>query len=171
MQWHNTFLPPKLLFISNEELQQYNSSSTLIPVLTSLEEEAVPRYIQFAGHPAQGGRNSSWNQVKSTDGEFINARYMSNWARSESHWVQLSIGELIWLTPQPIHWSIHQNSSRWAKTCWERGRVKLPIKNAKDQLWIWFDHLLQSRICQIQSICFRSNWFHSNQLRIHWFMI
>ena len=43
------------------------------PALTSLEEEAVPGYIQFTGHLAQGGRNYSWNQVKSTDGESINA--------------------------------------------------------------------------------------------------
>ena len=69
----HTVLPPKLFFISNAELQSYNSSNTSFPVLTSLEEEAVPGYIQFAGHLAQGGRNSSWNQVKSTDGEFINA--------------------------------------------------------------------------------------------------
>jgi len=73
MQWHHTVLPPKLFFISNEELQSYNSSSTSILVLTSLEEEAVPGYIQFTGHLAQGGRNYSWNQVKSTDGESINA--------------------------------------------------------------------------------------------------
>ena len=49
----------------------------------------------------------------------------------------------------------------------ERGREKFPIKDAEDQLWIWFDHLLQSRIYQIQSIWFRSDWFHSNWLRIH----
>ena len=53
----------------------------------------------------------------------------------------------------------------------ERERAKNPIKDAEDQLWIWFDHLLQSRICQIQLICFRSDWFQSNRLRIHWSMI
>ena len=48
------------------ELQQYNSSSTSIPVLTSLEEEAVPGYLQFAGHLAQGGaitHGIKWNQL------------------------------------------------------------------------------------------------------------
>ena len=54
MQWNHTVFPPNIFFISNEELQQYNSSSTSIPVLTSLEEEAVPGYIQFAGHLPQG---------------------------------------------------------------------------------------------------------------------
>ena len=45
----------KAFLYFKRELQQYNSSSTSIPVLTSLEEEAVPGYIQFVGHLAQGG--------------------------------------------------------------------------------------------------------------------
>ena len=102
------------------ELQQYNSSSTSIPTLTSLEEEAVLGYIQFTGHLAQGGRNYSWKQVKSTDGESINAWSVSSWAIPESHWVQLSIGGLIWLTPQPVDWRIHQKSSSWAKNMLRR---------------------------------------------------
>ena len=55
MQWHHTVLPPNLFFISNEELQSYNSSSTSILVLTSLEEGAVLGYIQNTGDQAQGG--------------------------------------------------------------------------------------------------------------------
>ena len=113
-------LSSKASLFQNEKTIQYKSNSTSIPVLTSLEEEAVPGYIQFACHLAQGGCNYSWNQVKSTDGESINARSVSSWARSESHWVQLSIGGLIWLTPQPVDWRIHQKSSSWAKNVLRR---------------------------------------------------
>ena len=66
--------------------------------------------------------------IKSAEGESINAWSVSNWARSKSHWVQMSIGGLIWLTPQPVDWRIHQNSSKWAKTCWGEREEKIPHK-------------------------------------------
>ena len=98
MQWHHTVLPP---IFSLFQMKNYRVTIAAAPpsVLTSLEEEAVPGYIQFTGHPAQGGHNSSWNQVKSTDGEFIIAHLKLDWA-------YLSTGGLIWLTHQPIHWHI-----------------------------------------------------------------
>ena len=52
----------------------------------------------------------------------------------------------------------------------ERERAQFPMKTTVDQLWIWFDPLLQSRICQIQSICSRFDWFQSNRLSVHWFI-
>jgi len=48
------FLQSFSLF-QNEQTIQYKSNNTSIPVLTSFEEEAVPGYIQFTGHLAQGG--------------------------------------------------------------------------------------------------------------------
>ena len=71
-------------------------------------------------------------------------------------------------THKPTHQSTeHPGESTRVE---ERERVQFPIKFVEYQLWIWFDHLLQSRICQIQSICIRSDWFQSNRLRIHWFI-
>ena len=118
---------------------QYKSNSTSIPVLTSLEEEAVPRYIQNTGHLGQGGRNSSWNQVKSTDGEFINAEMRLNWA-------YLSTWGLIWLTHQPIHWHIGPNTEKSTKnhpvdpkTCWgeREGEIshKYHCRSTLDMIW------------------------------------
>ena len=72
MSWHHIVFPPNIFFISSEN---YNNTIAAAPQsqIYLLEEEAVPGYIQFAGHLAQGGRNYSWNQVKSTDGESINS--------------------------------------------------------------------------------------------------
>ena len=114
------------------ELQQYNSSSTSIPVLTRLEEEAVPGYIQFAGHPAQGGtipHGIKWNQL-------MESSSMQNWSWTEP-------------TCQPGAWSgwhtnpyidtSAQNSSKWAKTCWGEREGKIPHKgcwrSTLDLIW------------------------------------
>ena len=78
-------------------------------------------YIQFAGHLAQGGRNSSWNQVKSIDGEFINAHLKLDWA-------YLSTGGLIWQTHQPIHWHIGPKLIQMSQTCWGEREGEIPHK-------------------------------------------
>ena len=53
--------------------------------------------------------------------------------------MQLSIGEMILLTPQPIDWSIHQNSSRWAHMCGGEREGEIPHKgcwrSTLDLIW------------------------------------
>ena len=54
------------LFQNAKKTIQHNSNSSSILVLTSLEEEVVPGYIQFTGHLAQGGtitHGIKWNQL------------------------------------------------------------------------------------------------------------
>ena len=149
MQWHHTVLPPKLFFISNEELQSYNSSSTSIPVLTSLEEAVVLGYIQKPGDPAQGGRESQGDKTNM----LMKSPSMLDLCLTEP---DLSLTECNCQSKSWSDWHLNLLTETSTKThpdepkrVEERGREKFPIKDAEDQLWIWFDHLLQSRICQI----------------------
>ena len=121
-------------------------------------------YIQKPGDPAQGGRKSQGDKpnilmespsipdlcLTEPDMSLIQCNCQSE---SWSDW-HLSL-----LTEASTKTHVDET-----KCVEERGRTKLPIKDTEDQLWIWFDHLLQSRICQIQSIWFRFDWFQSNRL-------
>jgi len=148
-------------------IHNYNSKP-FNPALTSLEEGASLGYIQKLGDPAQGGRKSQGD----TSNQLKESPSMPDLCLAEP---DLSLTECNCQSGGWSDWHLNLLTEASTKThpdepkrVEERGRVKFPIKDAEDQLWIWFDHLLQSRICQIQSIYFRSDWFQSNRLRIHW---
>ena len=103
-----------------KRLQQYYNSKPFNLTLTSLEEGASSWIYTKTRRSSLGGAQIPRRHIKSAEGESINAWSVSSWARSESHWVQLSIGGLIWLTPQPVDWRIHQKSSSWAKNVLRR---------------------------------------------------
>ena len=61
---HRSFL--QSFFIPEWKKNTVQEQQHLNPVLTSLEEEVVPGYIQFTGHLAQGGaitHGIKWNQL------------------------------------------------------------------------------------------------------------
>ena len=122
-------------------------------------------FIHKIETPAHRGHNSQWDRPLQLKESPSMPDLKLNWASTESKcqsggWLSwhidlLSESSTIELPEEPTHVE-------------ERGRVKFPIKEAEFQLWIHLDHLLQSRICQIQSIWCQWDWFQSNWLRIHW---
>ena len=145
------------------ELQQYNSNSTSIPVLTSLEEEVVPGYIQFAGHLAQGGaipHGIQWNHL-------MDSSSMQNWG-----WTEPTCQPGAWsgwhINPY-THTSAHR-ASRRAKTCWGEREGAIPhedhCRSALDLIWsppLVKDLSDPVNLLQIWLI-------QSNRLSIHWFI-
>ena len=160
----------QLLFSKASLFQQYYNSKPFNPTLTSLEEAVVLGYKQKPGDLAQRGRKSQGDRPNMV----MEIPSMPDLCLTEP---DLSLTKCSCQLESWSDWHLNLLTKASTKTHpdepkhVERGRGKFPIKDAEDQLWIWFDHLLQSRICQIQSICFRSNWFQSNRLRIHWSMI
>ena len=121
----------------------------LNPALTSLEEENWALFITKTRNLAQGGRNSQgerdcscmWSQSRlykcltKPNMSLIECKCQSG------GWSDWHLSLLTEASPKT-----HLDEPKHVE---ERGRAKFPIKDVEDQLWIWFEHLLQSRICQI----------------------
>ena len=65
------------LFNKRRSVHSYNGKP-FSPALTSLEEGASSRIYTKYRPSSLGGHNSSWNQMKSVDGESINAELKLN---------------------------------------------------------------------------------------------
>ena len=161
---HNWASEASLYFNKWRSVHSYNGKP-FSPALTSLEEGASSRIYTICRPSSLGGA-----QFLMESSEII--WWIVHQCRTEAE-LSLLVNQGPDLADTSTHTLTHRPKTHpdEPKRVEERGRAKFPIKDAQDQLWIWFDHLLQSRICQIQSICFRSDWFQSNRLRIHWFMI
>ena len=85
------------------------------PALTSLEEGALARIYTKNMTSSLGGAQFPRNQIKSADGESINADLKLNWA-------YLLTGGLIELTHQPIHRHISPQSIQESPHVWRRER-------------------------------------------------
>ena len=127
------------------------------PPLTSLEEGVVLGYIQKPGDPAQGGCKSQGDNPNM----MMESPSMPYLCLIEP---DLSLTECNCQSESWSDWHLNLLIEASTKThldepkcVEERGRAKFPIREVEVQLWIHLDHLLQSRICQIQSICFRSD--------------
>ena len=154
-------------FIHNKNISVLEWQQLLNPTLTILEEVAWALFIQKIGDSAQGGCKSQGDRPL----QLKESPLMSIWS-----WTGLPLSLLAnrgvdWADTS-THRLTHQSTELPGEPTRveerERERAQFPIKDAENQLWICPDHLLQSRICQIQSIWCRSDWFQSNRLRIHW---
>ena len=160
---HNWGSKDSLYFNKWWSIHNYNRKP-FNPALASLEEESQANIYTK-------NRTSSLGGAIPKESDQI-SWWTVNQCRSEAE-LSLLVNRGLDLADTSTHKPTHQSTKHPGEsTCVEeRERVQFPMKTAEDQLWIWFDHLLQSRICQIQSIWFRSDWCQSNRLRIHWSMI
>ena len=152
---HNWASKYSLYFNKWRSINGYNGKP-FIPALTSLEEGASARIYTNYRPSSPGGVQF-----------LMESNEINCWRVHQCK----TKAELSLLVNRGLDWagtSTHTPTHQSTEHLGESTRVE---EIAEDQLWIWFDHLLQSRICQIQSICFRFDWFQSNRLRIHWFMI
>ena len=153
---HNWASKSSLYFNKWWSIHNYNGKP-FSPSLTSLEEGVVPGYIQKPGDPAQGGCKSQGDRPNM----LMESPSMPDLCLTEP---DLSLTECNCQSESWSDWHLNLLTEASTKThpdepkrVEERGRAKFPIKDAEDQLWICPDHLLQLRICQIQSIWFRSD--------------
>ena len=124
-----------------KRLQQYYNGNPFSPALTSLEEGASSRIYTICRPSSPGGV------------QFLMESSEINWWRVHQCRNEAELSLLVNRGPDLADTSTHTLTHRpkthldEPKCVEERGRVKFPIKDAQDQLWIWFDHILQSRIC------------------------
>ena len=141
-------------------MHNYNSKP-FNPALTILEEGASGRiYTKYRPSTSGGVKflmesdEISWGRVHQCRTEAKLSLLVNRGADWANTWTHKLTHQSTELPGEP--------------TCVEqRGRAQFPIKDAEVQLSIYPDHLLQSRISQIQSIWLRSDWFQSNWMRIH----
>ena len=137
---HNWASNASLYFNKWWSIHSYNGKP-FSPTLTSLEEGSSSRiYTKY--------RPSNPGGV-----QFLMESDEISWWRVHQCRIEAELSLLVnrgldWAeksTHTPTHQSIeHQGESTRVE---ERERVQFPMKTAEDQLCIWFDHLLQSRIC------------------------
>ena len=163
---HNWASKASLYFNKWISIHSYNGKPFSL-ALTSLKEGASSRIYTKYRPSSPGGRNSSWNQMKSADGESINAELKLNWA-------YLSTGDLIELTHQPIHWhispqSIHESPHMWRR---ERGRNspwrQLKINSGSDLITSFSQGFVRSSQSASDLIDFNQIGWESTDL---WFWI
>ena len=138
---HNWASKSSLYFKKWRSVGSYNGNP-FSPTLTSLEEAIVLGYIKKLGDPALGGCKSQGD----TSNQLKESPSMPNLCLTEP---DLSLTECNCQLESWSNWHLNLLTEASTKThpdepkhVEERGRVKFPIKDVEDQLWIWFDHLL-----------------------------
>ena len=111
---HNWTSKPSLYFNKWLSIHSYNGNP-FNPALTSSEEGASARIYTKNMTSSPRGVQFPRNQIKSADGESINADLKLNWA-------YLSTGGLIQLTNQPINPHISPRSIQESPHMWRRER-------------------------------------------------